>query len=83
MELIVVVVVLLVGLAAVIAVRAAADNIVNVTAEQLGTRTEAGARSSPSIAGRVGDRLDAMGSELARVDELVGAMQRERAQQHG
>ena len=83
MELVVVVVVLLIGLAAVIAVRSAADSIVTVTNEQLGTRTEAGTRELALHRDAIGERLDAMGGELARVNELVGTLQRERAQQHG
>jgi len=83
MELIVVVVVLIVALAAVIAVRAAVDTVVSVADQQLGTRTEAGTRELALHRDAIGDRLDAMGGELARVNELVGAMQRERSQQHG
>ena len=83
MELIVVVVVLIVALAAVIAVRAAVDTVVSVADQQLGTRTEAGTRELALHRDAIGDRLDAMGGELARVNELVGAMQRERSLQHG
>jgi DNA recombination protein RmuC len=83
MELIVVVVVLIVALAAVIAVRAAVDTVVHVADQQLGTRTEAGTRELALHRDAIGDRLDAMGGELARVNELVGAMQRERSLQHG
>src|SRR4051812_6413560 len=83
MELIVVVVVLIVALGAVLAVRAAVDTVVSVADQQLGTRTEAGTRELALHRDAIGDRLDAMGGELARVNELVGAMQRERSQQHG
>ena len=83
MELIVVVVVLIVALAAVIAVRAAVDTVVSVADQQLGTRTEAGTRELALHRDAIGDRLDAMGGELARVNDLVGAMQRERSLQHG
>src|SRR5436190_15195618 len=83
MELVVVVVVLIVALAAVIAVRAAVDTVVSMAGEQLGTRTEAGARELALHREAIGDRLDAMGGELARVNELVGLLQRERALQHG
>src|SRR5438874_8362105 len=83
MELVVVVVVLIVGLVAVHAVRAAVASVVSVTTEQLGTRTEAGSRELALHRDAIGERLDAMGGELARVHELVGTMQRERALQHG
>ncbi len=83
MELVVVVVVLLVGLAAVVAVRAAVDTVVAMAGEQLGTRTEAGTRELALHREAIADRLDAMGGELARVNDLVGTLQRERAQQHG
>ena len=83
MELVVVVVVLIVGLVAVHAVRVAVASVVSVTTEQLGTRTEAGTRELALHRDAIGERLDAMGGELARVNELVGAMQRERALQHG
>jgi len=83
MELIVVVVVLIVALAAVIAVRAAVDTVVSVADQQLGSRTDAGTRELALHRHAIGDRLDVMGNELARVNELVGAMQRERSLQHG
>ena len=83
MELLVVVVVLIVALAAVIAVRAAVDTVVSVADQQLGSRTEAGSRELALHRHAIGDRLDAMGGELARVNDLVGAMQRERSLQHG
>src|SRR5436190_5763709 len=83
MELVVVVVVLIVGLVAVHAVRAAVASVVSVTTEQLGTRTEAGTRELALHRDAIGDRLDVMGGELARVNDLVVTMQRERAQQHG
>jgi DNA recombination protein RmuC len=83
MELVVVVVVLIVAFVAVLAVRGAVDTVVSVAGEQLGTRTEAGARELELHRDAIGQRLDAMGGELARVNDLVGAMQRERAAQHG
>ena len=83
MELVVVVVVVLIALVAVHAVRTAAASVVSVTSEQLGTRTEAGTRELALHRDAIGDRLDAMGGELARVNELVTAMQHERARQHG
>jgi DNA recombination protein RmuC len=83
MELVVVVVVLIIGLVAVHAVRAAVSSVVSVTTEQLGTRTEAGTRELALHRDAIGDRLEMMGGELARVNDLVTTMQRERAQQHG
>ena len=83
MELVVVMAVLVVAFVAVVAVRSAVDNVVSVTAEQLGTRTEAGTRELAIHRDAIGQRLDAMGGELHRVNELVGAMQRERSLQHG
>src|SRR3954447_12862459 len=83
MELIVVVIVLIIGLVAVHAVRAAVASVVSVTTEQLGTRTEAGTRELALHRDAIGERVEAMGGELARVNDLVATMQRERAQQHG
>jgi DNA recombination protein RmuC len=83
MELVVVVIVLIIGLVAVHAVRVAVASVVSVTTEQLGTRTEAGTRELALHRDAIGERLEAMGGELARVNDLVATMQRERAQQHG
>jgi DNA recombination protein RmuC len=83
MELVVVVVVLIVAFVAVHAVRAAVASVVSVTTEQLGTRTEAGTRELALHREAIAERLQAMGGELARVNDLVATMQRERALQHG
>jgi DNA recombination protein RmuC len=47
------------------------------------TRTEAGTRELALHRDAIGDRLDAMVGELARVNDLVGAMHRDRSVQHG
>jgi DNA recombination protein RmuC len=64
-------------------VRAAVDSVVAIAGEQLGVRAEAGAREMALHRDAIGDRLASMGEELARVNDLVGALQRDRATQHG
>src|SRR3954447_5107068 len=64
-------------------VRAAVDTVVAIAGEQLGVRAEAGARELSMHRDAIGQRLTSMGDELNRVSELVGALQRDRAAQHG
>jgi DNA recombination protein RmuC len=64
-------------------VRAAVDSVVAIAGDQLGVRAEAGARELSLHRDAIGERLMTMGDELARVGELVGALQRDRATQHG
>ncbi len=65
------------------AVRAAVDRVVAIAGDQLGVRAEAGARELSLHRDAIGERLTSMGDELTRVSELVGTLQRDRAQQHG
>src|SRR5262245_49354609 len=64
-------------------VRAAVDSVVAIAGDQLGVRAEAGAREMALHRDAIGERLTSMGDELVRVSELVGALQRDRAAQHG
>jgi DNA recombination protein RmuC len=64
-------------------VRSAVETVVAIAGDQLGVRAEAGARELSLHRDAIGERLTSMGDELNRVSELVGALQRERAQQHG
>jgi DNA recombination protein RmuC len=64
-------------------VRAAVDTVVAIAGDQLGVRVEAGARELSLHRDAIGQRLTSLGEELGRVSELVGALQRDRAAQHG
>ncbi|HEX2381358.1 MAG TPA: DNA recombination protein RmuC [Acidimicrobiales bacterium] len=64
-------------------VRAAVDSVVAIAADQLGVRAQAGAQELSLHRDAIGQRLTTMGDELTRVSELVGALQRDRAAQHG
>jgi DNA recombination protein RmuC len=64
-------------------VRAAVDSVVAIAGEQLGVRAEAGAREMALHRDAIGERLASMGDELARANDLVAALQRDRATQHG
>ncbi len=64
-------------------VRAAVDGVVAIAGDQLGVRVEAGAREMAVHKDAISERLSSMGDELARVSDLVGALQRDRATQHG
>jgi DNA recombination protein RmuC len=64
-------------------VRATVDTVVAVAGQQLGQRAEAGARELDLHRDAIGQQLDAMGTELHRVNELVATMRNERAEQHG
>jgi DNA recombination protein RmuC len=79
--------VLVVGVAGVVAVlvatRSAVDTVVAVAGEQLGLRAEAGTRELGVHRAAIAERLDDLGGELVRVGDLVGALQRDRATQHG
>jgi DNA recombination protein RmuC len=79
--------VLVVGVAGVVAVlvatRTAVDTVVAVASEQLGQRADAGTRELGAHREAIAERLDGIGGELARVGELVGTLQRDRATQHG
>jgi DNA recombination protein RmuC len=63
--------------------RATVDTVVAVAGQQLGQRAEAGARELDLHRDAIGHQLDAMGTELHRVNELVATMRNERAEQHG
>jgi DNA recombination protein RmuC len=62
---------------------AAVDTVVAVAGDQLGVRAAAGARELSLHRDAIGERLTSMGDELTRVSELVGALQLDRAAQHG
>jgi DNA recombination protein RmuC len=64
-------------------VRAAVDTVVAVAGDHLGVRAAAGARELSLHRDAIGERLTSMGDELTRVSELVGALQLDRAAQHG
>ncbi len=64
-------------------VRAAVDTVVAVAGDQLGVRAAAGAHELSLHRDAIGERLTSMGDELSRVSELVGALQLDRAAQHG
>jgi DNA recombination protein RmuC len=63
--------------------RTTVDTVVAVAGQQLGQRAEAGARELDLHRDAIGHQLDAMGTELHRVNELVATMRNERAEQHG
>ncbi|MEY2457143.1 MAG: recombination protein RmuC, partial [Acidimicrobiaceae bacterium] len=63
--------------------RATVDTVVAVAGQQLGQRAEAGSRELDLHRDAIGHQLDAMGTELHRVNELVATMRNERAEQHG
>jgi DNA recombination protein RmuC len=64
-------------------VRAAVDTVVAIAGDQLGVRVEAGARELSLHRDAIGEQLTSMGDELGRVSALVGALQVDRARQHG
>jgi DNA recombination protein RmuC len=63
--------------------RATVDTVVSVAGQQLGQRADAGSRELDLHRDAIGQQLDAMGTELHRVNELVATMRNERAEQHG
>ncbi|MEY2462286.1 MAG: recombination protein RmuC [Acidimicrobiaceae bacterium] len=63
--------------------RATVDTVVAVAGQQLGQRADAGSRELDLHRDAIGQQLDAMGTELHRVNELVATMRNERAEQHG
>ncbi len=64
-------------------VRAAVESVLTVADQQLGQRSEQGARELAMRNEVIGRQLCDMGGELRRVADLVGSLQRERAEQHG
>ena len=63
--------------------RTTVDTVVAVAGQQLGQRADAGSRELDLHRDAIGHQLDAMGTELHRVNELVATMRNERAEQHG
>ncbi|MEY2571308.1 MAG: recombination protein RmuC, partial [Acidimicrobiaceae bacterium] len=64
-------------------VRAAVESALSVADQQLGQRSDAGARELELRSQAIGRQLTDMGGELRRVGDLVTSLQRERAEQHG
>jgi DNA recombination protein RmuC len=63
--------------------RGAVDTVVALADAQLGQRSAAGAHHLDVTRDAIGRQLADMGAELRRVNDLVGALQRDRANQHG
>jgi DNA recombination protein RmuC len=66
-----------------VTVRAAVDTVLAVAGERLDAHAVAGARELDVRSQAIARQLADMGGELRRVGELVGVLQRERAEQHG
>jgi DNA recombination protein RmuC len=64
-------------------VRAAVDTVVTVAGDRLGAHAEAGSRELRTRHEQFDQRVGEVRGELARVAELVAALQRERAEQQG
>jgi DNA recombination protein RmuC len=64
-------------------VRQAVEATLAVASDRLDTEARAGARELDLHRQAIGRQLDAMGVELRTVTELIGTIQRERAEQHG
>lgn len=64
-------------------VKAAVDTVLAVAGDRLGQQVASGSRELDLHRESIGRQLHDMGGELRRVTDLVGALQRERAEQHG
>jgi DNA recombination protein RmuC len=64
-------------------IRQVVDATLVVAGDRLGQHAEAGSRELDLHRQAIGEQLQSMGLELRSVSELVAALQRERAEQHG
>jgi DNA recombination protein RmuC len=66
-----------------VTVRRAVEATLAVAGDRLDSESRAGARELDLHRQAIGRQLDTMGAELRAVTELIGVLQRERAEQHG